>query len=704
MLDFGDMLLWSDGDALVRRHGHETLRVEGSGRDGLRVRAALGRPIGDPFAGIGGFDAPPAPAPVQTTIAGGSGTIRNGQLVAEVSADGDITFRRADGPELLAEQRRHFAGPPARAFLSGDGALDRIEASFRAYEGERLYGLGQQQHGRLDLKGLVIDLVQVNTHVVIPVLLSSRGYGFVWNSPATGRVELAANGTRWVADAAAQLDYWVTTAATPAGIVERLTDATGRAPELPRWASGFWQSKLRYRTQEETLAIAREYRRRALPLDVLVIDGGHWTLMGEWRFEPGEWPDPGAMVAELRSLGVEPMVSVWPTVNPLSREYPDLRDRGHLIRTARGVPAATTMFDTRPPGLLHLHVLDATDPDARAAFWRRLEAGYHRLGIRAFWLDADEPEVKPLDPGNLRYALGPGSAVHNAYPLLEARAVHEGLAATGEREILSLNRSAWIGSQRFGVAVWSGDVDATFEALRAQIPAGLNIGLAGIPWWTTDVGGFKGGDPDDPLFRELLIRWAQFAVFCPIFRFHGIRAGGSRPTRAGGELDPGQLEDLVDLADRTATDIEDAFVLAGFTGGPNEVWSFGEETYEILTGLLRLRQRLRPLIHRLADEASQRGLPIIRPLFLEFPEDPKAWQVADQFLLGPFLLLAPVLEAGAGERDVYLPAGASWRDLSSGEVLDGGRVHRVDAPLTRIPAFLREGADVPELEGSLQTG
>jgi alpha-D-xyloside xylohydrolase len=674
-------------DHLAWRLGHETLRVEPWGPDGIRVRAAVGGPVGDPLAGVGALLEREVPTATEIYATAAGAIVRNGGITAEVDAAGRLTFRRTtDGAELLAEEARHFTSANGRRFDAGPGELSRIEAAFRAYDGERLYGLGQQQHGRLDLKGCVIDLVQVNTHVVVPFLVSSRGYGFLWHNPAVGRVELAANGTRWVADAAPQVDYWVTAAPDPAGLLERYTAVTGRAPAFPAWASGFWQSKLRYRTQDELLSIAREHRDRGLPLSVLVIDGGHWTVMGEWRFDPADWPDPAAMMAELRELGVEVVVSAWPTVNALSRELPDLRDRGLLVRTARGIEATTTLFDTRPPGILHLFLMDATNPEARATLWDRLEDGYHRYGIRVFWLDADEPEIKPLHPDNLRYALGPGSAVHNLYPLLHSRAIHDGLRTSGETEILSLNRSAWAGSQRYGAALWSGDVDATFEALRAQVPAGLNAGLSGIPWWTTDTGGFKGGDPDDPAYREVLIRWAQLSAFCPIFRFHGIRATST---------DTNDIRDLADLAERPASDDEVPFVLAGFSGGPNEVWSYGEEAYAILRELLALRERLRPTIHALMLEASERGIPPMRPLFLEFPADEPSWSVDDQFMLGPWILVAPVMVAGARERSVYLPAGATWRDGWTGEPYEAGRRHVVAAPLDRIPVFLRDDAQVP---------
>ena len=681
-----------DPSSLAWHGGHESLRIEAWGPDALRVRAALGRPVSDPLAGVGAFLEPaPARGPIEVAIGRRSARIANRGIGAEVSASGAIRFvRTADGRELLAEEERHFAGPPARAYDEGAGDLPRIEVNFAAADGERFWGMGQQQHGRLDLRGCVIDLVERNSHVVIPFVVSSRGYGFLWHSPATGRVELAENGTRWVADAAPQVDYWITAAEAPAAILERYTAVTGRAPMLPAWAGGFWQSKLRYRSQDELLAVAREHHRRGLPLAVIVADAGHWSLMGDWRFDPVLWPDPAAMVAELREMGMELAVSVWPTVNALSESYPAMRDRGLLVRTARGPQVPTPLFDNRPDGAVHLHLYDATNPEARAFLWDRLRDGYGRLGIRAFWLDADEPEVKPLQPDNLRYHLGHGSAVHDIYPLLHARAIHDGLRGDGHSDVLTLNRSAWAGSQRYGAAVWSGDVDATFDALRAQIPAGLNIGMSGIPWWTSDVGGFKGGDPDDPAYRELIVRWSQFGVFCPLFRWHGAR------------VTPGaamEFRDLADLGDATPDADATPFSLAGLTGGPNEVWSYGDEAYAIVRDLLLLRERLRPYILEQMRVASLNGSPPMRALLFEFPDDPRAIDVADEFLLGPDLLVAPVLVAGARERAVYLPAGVRWRDAWSGEPMPAGEVHLAAAPLDRIPVYLRDDARLPMSAG-----
>jgi alpha-D-xyloside xylohydrolase len=644
------------GQALEWRGGHETIRVEPCGPGSVRVRGTLGPAIRDdlPSALL-----PPAPAQPGIEVSAAVARLANGGIVAELSAAGRLRFLRADGAELLAEVVPHFSAPPARRYVPA-GGLHHLEMLFQAAGGERFYGLGQHQHGLLDQKGAVVDLVQRNTEVSIPFLVSSRGYGFLWNHPGIGRVELGATATRWVSEATRQWDYWVTAADEPAQLLRQYGAAVGRPPMLPEWAAGFWQSRCRYRTQDELLAVAREYRRRGLPLSAIVIDFFHWTRMGDWRFDPADWPDPTAMAAELDRLGVKLIVSVWPTVNPSSGNYTEMHDLGFLVASEHGLPAHLPIWDTGPGGRALVSFYDPTNPRARGYLWDKIKEGYYAHGIRVWWLDACEPEALPEQHANMRFHLGPGLEVGNIYPLAHAQGFHDGMRAEGEQDIVLLSRSAWAGSQRYGTVVWSGDIGPTFADLRRQIPAGLNIGLSGIPWWTTDIGGFKGGDITSPAYRELMVRWFQFGVFTPICRLHGAR----EPFRmVNGEL----------------------------TGAENEVWSFGEATYRILAGLLALRERLRPYVMRQMRVAHETGLPPMRPLFLDFPADPASWQVADEFLLGADLLVAPVTEEGARRREVYLPAGAGWRDAWTGAPHPGGGRVTAAAPLEVIPVYVRDG-------------
>ncbi|MET8100513.1 glycoside hydrolase family 31 protein [Streptomyces sp. NPDC005236] len=651
------------GGALEWSGRTETLRIEPWGPDAVRVRARLGGPL---LEGLPGalLDEPEDTAST-LELRHGEGRLTVGALTVEVSAEGLIRFTRTgDDGELLAEERAHFWWPGSRLYTPTGNGHHRLEQRFAAYEGERLYGLGQHQHGLFDQKGAVLDLIQRNAEVTVPVLTSSRGYTLLWNNPAIGRVELAGNGTRWVADSARQIDYWIT-AGTPADAQRRYSAATGRTPMLPEWAAGFWQCKLRYRTQDELLGVAREYRRRGLPLSVIVCDFFHWTHLGDWRFDPAEWPDPAAMQTELAALGVKLVVSVWPSVSPLSENHQLMEQRGWFIGTEYGPTAHADWPDKEVASTVQVAFYDATNPEARDFLWSRVKDNYLApYGISAFWLDACEPELKPGFSENLRYHAGPGLEVGNLYPRENARTFYEGLLAAGETEIVSLNRSAWAGSQRYGVALWSGDIGTDFATLRRQIAAGLNTALSGIPWWNTDIGGFHGGDPDDPAYREVMVRWFQFGALSPLMRLHGFR-------------DPG-LPLGPDM-----------------TGGPNEVWSYGEEAGAVMEKYLRLRERLKPYLLDVMRQAHEEGLPVMRPLFLEFPGDRAAWSVDDAYLLGPDLLVAPVLTAGATARTAYLPAGARWTDAWTGVVYEGGETVTVDAPLDRIPLFLRDGARLP---------
>jgi len=499
--------------------------------------------------------------------------------------------------------------------------------------------------------------------VTIPFLVSSRKYGFLWNNPSVGRVELGCTATRWVAEGSQQVDYYVVCGETYADILECYAAVTGKAPAFPDWASGLWQSKLRYETQAELLNVAREYRRRGLPLSIIVADFFHWSHMGDWRFDPVCWPDPAAMVRELEAMGVKLMVSNWPTVVPLSENYSEMSERGLLVNNELGVDAQHVFIDHNTDGPAYFAYYDATNPEARQFIWNTVKKNYYRQGIKLFWLDNDEPDANPWNPENLRFYLGNGVEVANVYPLLHQMGFYEGLAAAGEAEVVLLSRSGWAGSQRYGAVIWSGDVASTFESLQAQVKAGLNMALSGIPWWTTDIGGFHDGNIETAYFRELIVRWFQYGVFCPVMRLHGYRLPAREPLPK--------------------------------SGADNEIWSFGDEVYGILRNLLFLRERLRPYLHEQMALASARGLPPMRPLFIDFPSDPACELIEDEFMFGPDLLVAPVVEAEARSRNVYLPAQGLWKNAWTDEVLQGGQWILAEAPLNRIPLFLRGDAQLP---------
>jgi alpha-D-xyloside xylohydrolase len=638
---------------------NEIIVIEPWGRNGLRVRCTQSSEIRrnciNALINQGDYQS-------DIEIHSNEASIQNGEIKANISSKGELSFINVhDGKELLKEKPIHLISIPARAYKYRQGDLFHIDCCFEAYDDEHIYGLGQHQHGRLDQKGCVIELIQRNTEVSIPFLLSSRGYGFLWNNPAVGRVELGANATRWVAEATPQIDYWITTGRDPAEILSNYADVTGHAPAFPDWASGFWQSKLRYASQEELESVAREYNKRNLPLSVIVIDFFHWTRHGEWRFDPQYWPDPVGMVKRLEELGIKVMVSVWPTVSRLSKNFPEMWNNKFIIRNKLGSAAQMYFVDNHFEDGIYLHYYDSTHPGARKFIWEKVKEGYYQYGIKLFWLDACEPEMLPFMPENLRFYAGDGEAVANSYPLDHVRGFYEGMLAEGEKTPLFLCRSAWAGSQRYGAAVWSGDIMSTFSALQAQVKAGLNIGMSGIPWWTADIGGFRGGDPTSPYFQQLIIRWFQFGAFCPIFRLHGHRM-------------PNKDD---------------------FNGAPNEVWSFGDLAYEIIQKYMALRERLRPYIKEQMAKTSKSGVSPMRPLFVDFPSDPVCYQVDDEYMFGADLLVAPILDADISMRQVYLPANNTWKDAWTNQVFEGGQWLSVEAPLDRIPLFLTGDKKLP---------
>ena len=656
-----------EGGRLCRRYDDELLCIEPWGENSLRVRATKTGALSDRDWAL----LPPAPCSAKISISEDTATIQNGDICATVTGGGKLTIYNAKGQVLLEEYMRNrldvFADYcsaleiESREFCPILGGDYTLRVRFESDPDERLYGMGQYQMPHLDLKGCELELAQRNSQASVPFLLSSNGYGFLWNNPAVGRVTFGKNLTTWEAKSTSQMDYWVTAGDTPAQIEEAYAKATGTVPEMPDFAKGFWQCKLRYRTQEELLAVARKYKELGLPISVIVVDFFHWPHQGDWKFDPDYWPDPEGMIKELNAMGIELMVSIWPTVDKESENYPEMLRKGYLIRTDRGIRIAMDFMGNT----VHF---DATNEGARKFIWQKAKQNYFDKGVKLFWLDEAEPEYNRYDFDLYRYHMGPNLQVGNIYPVMYAKAFFDGMKEAGVENPINLLRCAWAGSQKYGALVWSGDIHSSFASLRNQLAAGLNMGLAGIPWWTTDIGGFHGGNPNDPAFRELLVRWFQYGVFCPVMRLHGDREPTLPPI---GEKGGGMC----------------------VSGSDNEVWSYGEENFPILKAHLLLRERLRPYIDTIMHAAHEKGTPVIRPLFYDFPQDKACWQVEDAYMFGPDLLVAPVLYAGEQSRKVYLPQGSSWKDAASGEVFPGGQCVEVQTPIERIPVFIRAESD-----------
>jgi len=542
-----------------------------------------------------------------------------------------------------------------RNLVNVGGDLFKAEVLFNAYEKEKIWGMGQHQYNSFDQKGLVIPLNQMNSQVSVPFYISSRGYGLFWNNPAVGQVEFAKNRTKFIAEQTEQIDYFIIIADTYKDILNEYFNLTGKPSALPYWATGFWQCKLRYETQDELLQVAKEYKKRNLPLDVIVIDYFHWEKQGNWDFDKKCWPDVENMIKELKALNIETMVSIWPSVNPDSLYFDEMEKKGYLIETERSNAALMRFTDTYEKGSKYIHYYDATNKDAGSFVWNKVKNNYIDKGINIFWLDACEPETIPYHYDNQRYSLGKGSAVASLYPMLHEKTFYENMKNVGIKEPLNLCRSAWSGSQKYGAAVWSGDIDSTFESLETQMKAGLNMVTSGIPWWTTDIGGFYGGVNDDPSFRELIVRWFQFGLYCPIFRLHGFR---------------------------NSWDLK--------KGSDNEIWSFGDKAYNIIKKYLLFREALRDYINEEAKKTVEFGVPLMRPLFMDFEYDKIVEEIDDQFMFGSQIMVAPIVKENQVARKVYLPKDQIWINAYTKEEIDGGEYIFVDAPLDQIPTFIKK--------------
>ena len=642
-----------------RNHG-ETLIVEPWGEDSVRVRSALMREVKDErFALLEPAACPNAEIQIENER---KAVVRSGKITALLEVcgwkerakitflnqKGEVLLEETDGENALILQARKYEPIPSGSYS--------LTATFAGKDGERIYGMGQYQEEYIDWKGCTLELAHRNSQASVPVIISSRGYGFLWHNPSIGYVTFGRNRTTWHAEATGQLDYWITAGDTPAEISRNYARATGFVPMMPEYGLGFWQCKLRYWNQEQLLNVAREYKRRNLPIDVIVCDFFHWPRMGDYRFDPEFFPDPAAMVKELKDMGIELMVSVWPQISLNSENYAEMDQQGLLVMAEYGEQVGMRFVEDSM-------FYDATNPRAREYVWQKCKQNYYDLGIRIFWLDEAEPEYGTYDFKAYRYAAGPNVEIGNIYPQCYARGFYEGMKAAGQENPVNLLRCAWAGSQRYGALVWSGDIMSDWKDFRRQVCAGLSMGVAGIPWWTTDIGGFHAGNPNDPGFRELLIRWFQWGCYCPVMRLHGDRQPSEPVCRKDGTR-----------------------VLN--SGSDNEVWSFGEEAYPILVKYMKRREELRSYIRELMKQAHEEGTPLLRAMWYEFTDDENCSDLKDQYMFGSRFLVAPVLEPEARERQVYFPAGR-WRNVDTGEILEGGETRTAAAPLDIIPVFER---------------
>jgi alpha-D-xyloside xylohydrolase len=566
-------------------------------------------------------------------------TIQTAALIVSLSMDrGNLTYSTRAGESILREAN---AVPRTYAPENVNGQntfhlVDRFSPDNR----EAFYGLGQHQNGMFNYRGATIELAQNNTDIAIPLLVSSKGYAILWNTAAYTDVDNRFP-LELTFDSAAGpgIDYFVLYGPGMDGIVHEYRDLTGHAPMLPRWAYGFIQSKDRYKSLDEIEAIAQRYRQEQIPIDVLVQDWFWWQVEGDPQFN-GNYHDVPAALSQLHDEHFHTMISTWGLLDPASEAYKAM-DAKHLL-----VPNA--------------HVYDATNPEGRDLYWQHLIQPLFDQGWDSFWLDSAEPEEYWPHMGDAilrtrNITIGNGMEYTNVFPLLHNLGIQQHWRAVNDKKrVFLLTRSAFLGQQRVGGTVWSGDTFSSWWGLMHQVAAGLNYALSGMPYWTTDIGGYwptYDGQLQDPAYQELYLRWFQFGVFCPVFRTHGHRPH-------------------------------------------NEMWTYPLVEPQLIA-FDKLRYRMMPYIYSLAGMVSHDDYTIQRPLVMDFQQDDLTWNVRDQFMFGPALMVSPVEEAHATERRVYLPKDALWYDFWTGQTSNGGQYIQAPTPLDRIPLYVRAGSILP---------
>ena len=569
----------------------------------------------------------------------------------------------------------------ARGIEPKDLPLYTVGASFKAAEDEHYYGLGQNQEGYLDHRQRPITcaanyLAAASPSYCVPFMVTNKGYGIVWDNPSSTSIYPAFDGeTRWTSTVGRRVSFFVIAGRATDEIYEGYRLLTGTTPMLPKAAYGFIQCKQRYSSQAEVLAVAKGYRDRHLPLDLIVVDWFYYTKMGEYDFDPKAWPDPAEMNKQLHAENVESMISVWPRFAPGSRYYDFLLNKGWFEHYPTGVPVTV---DEPTPGKpvdgmpydLAGSDIDTTNPDAAKWWWELVRDNIAAKDFDYFWADETEPD---LPPDGAYLSIGPGTQYFNVYPLFHTAALYDGVRRDKpQQRSLTLARDAYLGAQRNGTIFWSSDISPTWDTLRRQIPTGLNTAASGIAYTGNDIGGWQDlpyshtpkhtpllnpADARDNVhhyddYPELYVRWFEYGTFLPTMRTHGTRSH-------------------------------------------NEVWTYGAEAEPILEKYLKLRYTLMPYIYSLGWFTHQTGAPFMRALFMDFPNDIKAATLTDEYMFGPALLVAPVVEQGATTREVYLPAGTDWYNYWTNEKLHGGQTVTVKAPIDTIPLFVRAGSILP---------
>lgn len=587
--------------------------------------------------------------------------------------NGQLVFAEKKGDHLLSEK---VSGVTFTNFNDAGNPTFSVSQSFMLDKDEAIYGLGQQQMGKMSQRNLKLNMVQGNTDDYIPFFQSVKGYGLFWDNYSPTTFTDNQFETSFKSDVGDCADYYFMAGADADGVIAQMRDLTGQAPMFPLWTFGFWQSKERYKSQDETVGVVKKYRELGVPLDGIIQDWQYWGnnyLWNAMEFLNDEFPNPQKMVDDVHSLHAHMIISIWNSFGPQTKQYKELEKIGALMDFQTWPQSGSTLWPPKRDYPSGVRVYDPFNPEARDIYWKYLNNGIFRLGMDGWWMDSSEPDhldFKPADFDNKTY-LGSFRKVRNAYPLMTVGGLFQHQRATSsDKRVFILTRSAFAGQQRYGANTWTGDVTASWDALKNQISAGLNFSLCGIPYWNSDIGGFFLSrfrkKLDDAGYRELYARWMQFGTFCPMMRSHGADA-------------------------------------------PREIYQFGkkgDKVYDAIEKYINLRYHLLPYIYSAAWDITANQSSMMRALVMDFAHDKKALDINDEYMFGKSILVCPVTHAmysndteedfGAiKSRELYLPAGSDWFDFWTGEKMSGGITVTKETPLDIMPLYVRAGSILP---------
>lgn len=615
---------------------------------------------------------------------------------------GIITYAKPNGDALLIEQENVKAFTPVN---------DAGRSTYSVYQGfttskeEGLYGLGQLQNGQMMQRGMTKHLVQGNVEDVSPFFQSTKGYGVFWDNYSGTTYTDNEQETSFCSEVGDCIDYYFMYGGSADGVIAEVRALTGDVPMMPLWSYGFMQSKERYKSQEETVGVVKKYRELGIPLDCIIQDWQYWGHNYLWNamdFQNPAFSRPKDMIDEVHALNARMMISIWSSFGPATKPYRALDKEGLLFDIETWPQSGV---DGWPPNLEYpsgVRVYDAYSPKARDIYWEHLNKGIFQLGMDGWWMDSTEPDHFNHKESDFDRQTGLGSyrSVRNAYPLVSVGGVSDHQRAlTQDKRVIILTRSGFLGQQRYGSNVWSGDVQSSWDMFRKQITAGLNFSLTGMPHWNSDLGGFFAGSYNtswgdnsatrNPMYQELYVRWLQFGVFCPMMRSHGA-------------------------------DVPREFYWYGKKGEP---------IYDALVDAVKLRYTLLPYIYSTSWDVTHNRSTFMRALFMDFVNDKQTWNVNDEYMFGKAFLVAPVLHAQytpevqqktleenegwnrdskksaktpiltdfthSKNMEVYLPAGTRWYNFWTNEAIEGGQELVISTTLNRIPLFVRAGSIVP---------